>query len=80
MTLAAPTNVTLYYTLDGSDPRQSQGAISPHALIYTSAIPLRTNVSVIARARNPDQRQIGGPPISSPWSSPVTAKFVITAL
>jgi hypothetical protein len=29
-----PTNITVYYTLDGSDPRLSQGAVSSNALTY----------------------------------------------
>lgn len=80
LTLAATTNATIYYTLDGSDPRLSQGAISSNAFAYTTPIQLRTNARVVvARARNPDQRQTGGPPSSTPWSGPVTAKFVIAS-
>ena len=78
LTLTAPTNVTVYYTLDGSDPRLSQGAISSNAVMYTNPIPLKTNAHLVARARNPNRRQTGGPPTSTPWSGPVTAEFVVT--
>ena len=34
LTLTGPTNATLYYTLDGSDPRLPQGGISSNAVTY----------------------------------------------
>jgi hypothetical protein len=80
LTLAVPdssTNTTLYYTLDGSDPRLSQGAISSSAIVYTNPIPLNTSARVVTRARNPSQRQTGGPPLSTPWSGPVAATFEV---
>ncbi len=76
---SARTNATIYYTLDGSDPRLSQGAISSNALIYTNPISINTNAHVFARAHNPNQRQTGGPPLSTPWSGPVAAKFEVTS-
>jgi hypothetical protein len=74
-----PPNVSVYYTLDGSDPRLAQGAISSNAIVYKGPIVLHTNVQIVARARNPNQRQTGGPPISTPWSGRVEAKFVIAS-
>ena len=65
---------------DGSDPRLAQGAISSNAVIYAGPIALQGDTRVVARARNPGQRQTGGPPISTPWSSPVTADFKVTPL
>jgi hypothetical protein len=73
---AAPTNVTIYYTLNGSDPRLPQGAVSSNALVYTNAVPNKAGAGVIARAHDTNQRQIGGPPISTPWSRAVTAKTI----
>ncbi|NBR83964.1 MAG: hypothetical protein EBY09_05150 [Verrucomicrobia bacterium] len=67
------TNTTIYYTLDGLDPRLPQGAIRTNALTYAGPIALSPNARLIARAHNPKQRQSGGPPISTPWSGPVTA-------
>jgi hypothetical protein len=75
LTLTGPTNATLYYTLDGSDPRLPQGGISSNAVAYAEPILLNGDTRVIARARNPDQRQVGGPPISTPWSAPVRADY-----
>ena len=77
LTLTAPKGGTIYYTLDGSDPRLTQGAISSNAVIYTGPITLEGEARLTARARNPERRQSGGPPISTPWSSPVTGNFTI---
>jgi len=71
------TNTTLYYTLDGSDPRLPQGAISSNAIAYTNSISLAASAHVIVRARNPRRRQTGGPPMSTPWSGPVAATFEV---
>ena len=78
LTLTAQSNATIYYTLDGSDPRLPQGTISSNAVIYTGPLALEENSRVIARARNPSQRQTGGPPVSTPWSGPVTANFIVS--
>ncbi len=48
LTLSAPVG-TIYYTLDGSDPRLRGGAVSPAARTYAGAIVLTE--SVVARAR-----------------------------
>jgi hypothetical protein len=77
LTLKASEGATIHYTLDGSDPRQSQGDISPKAKIYSGPISIDRVMRVVARARNPEIRQIGGPPVSTPWSSPVAANFTI---
>ena len=78
LTLTNPTNATVYYTVDGSDPRLAQGAISSNALVYSGPIQLKSNLHIVARARNPDQRQRDGPPSSTPWSGPVAGKFVVS--
>ncbi len=77
--LSARSSATIYYTLDGSDPRLSQGAISANALVYTNPIPINTSTRIVARTHNVNIRQVGGPPLSTPWSSAVTAKFEVTA-
>jgi hypothetical protein len=79
LSFKTPANVSVYYTLDGSDPRLSQGAISSNAIAYRGPIVLQTNAQIVARARNPNQRQTGGPPTSTPWSGRVEAKFVIAS-
>ena len=77
LTLTGPDDATAYYTLDGSDPRQTQGDIAPNAMIYSGPIPIERDARVMIRARNPGKRQVGGPPVSTPWSSPVAANFMI---
>jgi hypothetical protein len=75
LSLSAPTNSTIYYTINGADPRLSQGAISSNAIVYVGPVPLSNDCRVIARARDPNQSQTGGPPASTPWSRPITATF-----
>lgn len=75
--LTGPEGATIYFTLDGSDPRQSQGEVSPQAQTYSKPIPLSNDVRVKARAWNSETRQVGGPPVSTPWSGPVSATFTI---
>ena len=48
LTMSAPGG-TVYYTLDGSDPRLMGGAVSPAAAVYTSAVPLSHTTRVRAR-------------------------------
>ncbi|HKX63372.1 MAG TPA: CotH kinase family protein, partial [Verrucomicrobiae bacterium] len=48
--IAAPAG-TIYYTLDGTDPRLSGGGVAPHARIYTSPLVIESNALVFARAR-----------------------------
>ena len=79
LTVPAPsTNITIYYTLDGTDPRLAQGAVSSNAVVYAGPIRLSTDAQIIARARNPRQQQSDGPPVSTPWSGPVSARFIVT--
>ena len=59
----------IYYTLDGSDPRQKGGDISPHALVYdsdTGALVLQSDQTVKARVLYNDQ-----------WSALRETEFVI---
>lgn len=77
--ITRPTNATaVYFTLDGSDPRLPQGEISPKAIAFSRPIALNENSRVVTRGYNPNQRQVGGPPISTPWSAPTVATFVVT--
>jgi hypothetical protein len=77
LTLKTQTKATIYYTLDGTDPRLPRGEISSSALVYTNSMELKSDVSIVARARDPKRVQVGGPPISTPWSGAVKAKFVV---
>ena len=43
-------NVTIYYTTDGSDPRQAlSGAVASQAKIYTEPLPITTTTAIKAR-------------------------------
>ncbi len=72
VTLTANTNATIYFTVDGTDPRLPQGAIRTNAVVYSRPIPLGPEIRLVARAHDPKRRQTGGPPSSTPWSGPVT--------
>lgn len=60
--VAANTVVTLvnnepdsdiYYTLDGTDPREEGGGIAPTAILYTGPITVTGTTQVLARAKGP---------------------------
>jgi hypothetical protein len=57
---------TIYYTLDGSDPRLPGGAISPSAQIYSAPITVWDNARACARARS-----------GTNWSGPIAATYVV---
>jgi hypothetical protein len=68
---------TIFYTLDGTDPRLPQGELSTAALTYTGPITVNTNVRIFARAFKPGHAL--GPTLTarSPWSGAVTATLVV---
>ena len=55
---------TIYYTLDGSDPRAIGGAVSGSALVYSSSVPLASPTLARARVKN-----------GTTWSALVEAQF-----
>jgi hypothetical protein len=65
LVISAPSG-TIYYTLDGSDPRLLGGGVSPRALPYTSAISLGETAAISARVLN-----------GSTWSALNTATFTL---
>jgi hypothetical protein len=88
LTITAPTlipNSTTYYTHDGSDPRLPGGAVSPAAISNRAPIvlTLTNNARIFARNFNPAHSNMtggavgGNPPISSSWSGPTIATFII---
>lgn len=79
ITLNAPGGGTIYYTLDGTDPRLAGGAVAPQAKVYAGALKLAANARITARCQNLSHRNLtgsGNPPLSSTWSGPVSATFV----
>lgn len=77
--LSGPAGATLYYTVDGTDPRRPGGGISGAARVYDGAIPVPGNTRIQARAHDSRHRNLTGPnqpPISSSWSG-LTAVDVI---
>ncbi|MGI9244642.1 MAG: lamin tail domain-containing protein, partial [Verrucomicrobiales bacterium] len=67
---SAPVGSQIYFTLDGSDPREFGGAIGGSAQLYSSPLPL-TNASTLARSR---VRNSNGE-----WSALTEATFKLAA-
>jgi CotH kinase protein/Lamin Tail Domain/Immunoglobulin domain/Chitobiase/beta-hexosaminidase C-terminal domain/Bacterial TSP3 repeat len=70
VTLTAP-GATIYYTLNGVDPRASGGGIAPGAQIYSGPITVNANSRLIARAF------LNSLAVWTPWSGPVDATYVV---
>lgn len=75
-------DTTVYYTLDGTDPRLPGGGIAPGALrgVNSVVIVLTNNATVLARNWNPSHHNLtgpGNPPLSSPWSGPATGVYKV---
>jgi len=66
--ITAPVG-TIYYTLNGTDPRGSGGNPAPGVLTYSGPITITTNIGLFARARS-------GTGANS-WSGPTIAPYVI---
>ncbi|MDD3276033.1 MAG: CotH kinase family protein [Kiritimatiellales bacterium] len=69
LSLSAPSNTTIYYTLDGSDPRARGGRPSATASVYTGTLVVAPDSVVKARAWNgADWVYKTAPPFDAPWS------------
>jgi hypothetical protein len=82
LAITAQPGATVYYTVDGSDPRLPGGGVSSNALVYDSLMELSTNVAFKARAYNTNHFNLHGtnnPPLSSPWSGLASENFRIAA-
>jgi hypothetical protein len=81
--ISAAEGSTIYYTLDGTDPRASGGPTndvppSLSARKYTGPIAIDANTRLVARAHNPKHDNLTGksnPPITSHWSGPRKAVY-----
>lgn len=63
----SPGSATIYYTLDGSDPRLVHGGLNPAAIAYAGSITIDDATQVRARIRD-----------GSNWSAIVDATFPVT--
>jgi hypothetical protein len=86
LTISANTrelSSTVYYTLDGTDPRLPGGAVNPAAFssLTNATVKLAANARVFARNYNAAHQNLTGPsenpPLSSPWSGPTIGTFVV---
>jgi hypothetical protein len=81
VSLTGPTGANLYYTLDGTDPRQPGGGLSPRASLYAQPLTLSANARLVARSRNLNHKNVNGtsgnPPLTTPWSGPAAATYVV---
>ncbi len=79
VSLASSTNGTIYYTLDGSDPRSLGGTINPKAMIAgKDPLIISTNSRLVARFfNNAFTAQTGAlkPPLVSKWSGITEATY-----
>lgn len=73
----ATASAEIWYTVDGTDPR-AEGTTnrSASARRYLAPVPIDGPVRLVARVLDPGRRQVGGPPVSTPWSSPLTRHWV----
>jgi len=78
LTVTAPSNTTLYCTLDGSDPRAAGGGVAPGALELTSGDSITIDRNVIVRARATDGSVFGTGPNDCPWSGLTEAVYVVS--
>ena len=78
--LNAPGSGTIYYTIDGSDPRLPGGAVSPTATPYTGAITINDTTEVFARVFDSTHTSLTGsnnPPLTSKWSGIFGARLTV---
>ena len=54
VTLTMNDPATIYYTIDGTDPRGPSNEPAPQAIVYADAIVMSQNTNLFARARFPD--------------------------
>ena len=78
--LKGPAGASIYYTVDGSDPREPGGGIAASALLYTNALRLTASAQFQARIFEPEHRheyRPGCPPLHAKWSGLVSERYEI---
>jgi len=77
LTMTIPTGTTVYYTLDGSDPRAADGSVAATAVPYTPGAPVSIASNVMIRARATDGSSFNNAPGDAPWSGMREAVYVV---
>jgi hypothetical protein len=77
LTMTAPVGATIYYTLDGSDPRSRGGGTTKLARAYTGPVPITRTSDVVARTnmRNTSPNPNYYVSTMSDWSGLARARF-----
>lgn len=72
--ITVPSSTTVYYTIDGTDPRAEGGAPSASAFVYSGTpVTITSTMKVIARA----WRTGSYPAPATNWSGPVEALYLV---
>lgn len=77
LTMSVPPGTTGYYTLDGSDPRAQDGAVSAAARQYLPGVPVPITSNVVVRARATDGGGFSDAPGDAPWSGLREAVYIV---
>ena len=77
LTMTAPPGTTIYYTLDGTDPRAPGGGVAPTAAQYVLGIPVSLTRNTMVRARATDGSTFYSAPNDAPWSGLREAVFSV---
>ena len=85
ITLTGPANATIYYTVNGADPRPAGGAVvsnvpalSPGTQVYTGPITVSATSRIRARAFKPTHTALTGannPPLVSKWGGLLNVRY-----
>ncbi|RYD68175.1 MAG: hypothetical protein EOP83_01330 [Verrucomicrobiaceae bacterium] len=73
-TITVPSGTTVYYTVDGTDPRAIGGGFSPSAQIYIGT-PITINATQVVKARAFRSGSFATP--ATNWSGPVEALYLV---
>jgi hypothetical protein len=69
---------TIYYTLNGTDPRAAGGGVASGALVYSGPIAVNSNMRIVARARNATHSLAPPGVTPTPWSGAATATLIVS--
>lgn len=78
--LSSPDGGTIYYTVDGTDPREIGGGVASNAQRYSDPISIQETTRIMARAFKTNHRNLTGsnnPPLSSRWSGVLNIRLSI---